>query len=527
MSFAQRLDMRQSQNLVMTPQLQQAIKMLQMSNIELQDYVSSELEQNPLLEAAEGGPVGAESDEPGEPARAERESPERCDEALAQDRIERASETFDTGSENIFADEAVADRREAPTSDGSIYELGATGASPDEASAWSNVGKGGTAQFDDDATSLENRLSEPPTLRRALLDQLGQLKLAATTRLIAADLIEQLDESGYLRVDLYETAARLGADLDTVKSALRAVQCLEPTGVGARSLKECLSLQLRELDRLDPAMAALIENLELLARREVAKLRKICGVDESDLKEMVREIRALDPKPGRQFAHDAAQTVSPDVFVIDNGARGWSVELNSETLPRVLVNQRYAAEVMRGLPKNDRATQVREYLTERAQAANWLVKSIDQRAKTILRVATEIVRQQDGFFAYGVAGLRPLNLKRVAEAIDMHESTVSRVTSNKYVATPRGVFELKYFFTPSIASTNGDEEYSAEAIRQLVRALIDGERPDDVLSDDRIVAILRGAGVDIARRTVTKYREALGVPSSIQRRREKAAVTVF
>lgn len=527
MSFAQRLDLRQSQSLVMTPQLQQAIKMLQMSNIELQDYVASELEQNPLLEVAEERGDAAARDAEPEPQRTESEGVERCDVALADDRLERASETFDTGSENIYADEAVADRREASTSDGSIYELGAVGASADEAGAWSNVGKGGASSFEDETMSLENRLSDPPTLRRALLDQIGQQRLAPTTRLIAVDLIEQLDEAGYLRADLEDTALRLGADLEEVKSALRAVQSLEPTGVGARSLKECLSLQLGERNRLDPAMAALVDNLEMLAKREIPKLRRLCGVDDADLKEMVREIRALDPKPGRQFAHEPSEAISPDVFVIDNGAQGWSVELNSETLPRVLVNQRYAAEVTRGLPKDDRSQQVREYLSERQQAANWLVKSIDQRAKTILRVATEIVRQQDGFFAYGVSGLRPLNLKRVADAIEMHESTVSRVTSNKYVATPRGVFELKYFFTPSIASTDGGEDYSAEAIRHRVKALIDSERPDDVLSDDRIVAILRGAGVDIARRTVTKYREALGVPSSIQRRREKAAVTVF
>ena len=522
----QSLDLRQSQQLVMTPQLQQAIKMLQMSNIELQDYVASEVERNPLLETDERRDQSFDDSSPQSESNASPPEIERCDVALAEDRIERASETFDTGKENIFADEAVADRSAAQSENGSIQEQGLMGSAPD-AGSWSSVGKGGSVHFDDESSSLEGRLSETPTLRRTLLEQLGQLKLSAAVRLIAADIVEQLDECGYFRAELSETALRLGASLEDSKKALRAVQSLEPTGVGARDLKECLSLQLSERNRLDPAMAALIDNLEMLAKREISKLRKLCRVDDEDLREMVREIRALDPKPGRQFAHDAAQSVSPDVFVIDNGAHGWAVELNSETLPRVLVNQRYAAEVSRGLPSGPRGDQVKEYLAEQQQSANWLVKSIDQRARTILRVASEIVRQQDGFFAYGVSGLRPLNLKRVADAIDMHESTVSRVTSNKYVATPRGIFELKYFFTPSIASTCGGEEFSAEAIRHRVKALIDSEQPDDILSDDRIVAILRNAGVDIARRTVTKYREALGVPSSIQRRREKAAVTVF
>ncbi|MCI4663272.1 MAG: RNA polymerase factor sigma-54 [Neomegalonema sp.] len=526
MSFAQRLDMRQSQNLVMTPQLQQAIKMLQMSNIELQDYVHSEMERNPLLEAGDERDRAREAAESPPDKAAPESDGVRCDVALAEDRLERASETFDTGRENIFADEAVADRQGPSPESGSIHEQSLTAASA-EAGAWSTVGKGGSSRFEDESMSLEGRLSEELTLRQTLLQQLGRLRLSPAVRLIAADIVEQLDECGYFRSDLSETAMRLGATLEECKSALRAVQSLEPTGVGARSLKECLSLQLSERNRLDPAMAVLIENLELLAKREAAKLRKMCGVDDDDLREMVREIRALDPKPGRQFAHEPSQTVSPDVFVIDNGVNGWSVELNAETMPRVLLNNRYAAEVSKGLGKGKRADEVKEYLAECHQSANWLVKSIDQRAKTILRVASEIVRQQDGFFAFGVAALRPLNLKRVAEAIDMHESTVSRVTSNKYVATPRGIFELKYFFTPPIASTRGGEEYSAEAIRHRVKALIDGERPDDVLSDDRIVAILRGAGVDIARRTVTKYREALGVPSSIQRRREKSAVTVF
>jgi RNA polymerase sigma-54 factor len=300
---------------------------------------------------------------------------------------------------------------------------------------------------------------------------------------------------------------------------LAILQSFEPSGVCARDLAECLAIQLRERDRLDPAMAMLIRHLDLVARRDFAALRKLCGVDDEDLADMLREVRALDPKPGSAFGAAVLQPVVPDVVVRAAADGSWRIELNAETLPRVLVNQSYYARVARGSKGEDRA-----YLTECLQTANWLVKSLDQRAKTILKVATEIVRQQDAFLTHGVEHLRPLNLKTVAEAIAMHESTVSRVTSNKYMATPRGLFELKYFFTAAIASSEGGEAHSAEAVRHRIRTLIDAEPADEVLSDDALVKILRDGGIDIARRTVAKYREALRIPSSVQRRREKQAL---
>jgi RNA polymerase sigma-54 factor len=257
--------------------------------------------------------------------------------------------------------------------------------------------------------------------------------------------------------------------------------------------------------------------LPLLAARNVAALIRICGVDAADLAEMVAEIKALDPRPGHAFDPPVAQPVIPDILMRAQPDGGWAIELNAETLPRVLVNNRYYARVSRaGLSNTDR-----EYLSERLQAANWLVKSLHQRATTILKVASEIVRQQDGFFREGVQSLRPLILRDIADAIGMHESTVSRVTTNKYIATPRGLFELKYFFTAAIPAARGGDAHSAEAVRFRIRGLIEAETSDDTLSDERIVELLQENGIDIARRTVAKYREAMRIPSSVQRRREK------
>ena len=245
-------------------------------------------------------------------------------------------------------------------------------------------------------------------------------------------------------------------------------------------------------------------------------LGRACGVGDEDLQEMIAELKALTPRPGAAFGGEPSQTVIPDVFVRPDPAGGWRVELNADTLPRLLVDKRYHATVAGGA----RSDKDRTFVAECAAQAAWLVKSLDQRAKTILKVASEIVRQQDAFLAFGVECLRPLNLKTVADAIGMHESTVSRVTSNKYLATPRGVFELKFFFTSAIASSDGGAAHSAEAVRHRIKQLIDGEaRAEQVLSDDRIVEILKEAGVDIARRTVAKYREALRIPSSVERKR--------
>jgi RNA polymerase sigma-54 factor len=335
-------------------------------------------------------------------------------------------------------------------------------------------------------------------------------------RVIGQHLIDMTDEAGYLRGDLESLAELLGAPLELVEETLRAMQGFEPCGVFARDLRECLTLQLKEQDRCDPAMAAMIDNLGLLATHDLVALKRAARVSDEDLCDMIAEVKLLNPKPGLKYGSTPTQPIVPDVLVRSLPDGSFHVELNSDTLPRVLVNQTYYATVSKSASKQEKS-----YLVDCLQTANWLVKSLDQRARTILKVAQEIVRQQDAFLTYGVRHLRPLNLKTVADAISMHESTVSRVTANKYMATSRGLFELKYFFTSAIAATSNGDAHSSEAVRHRIREMIRAEPAADVLSDDRIVERLKGDGIDIARRTVAKYREALGIPSSVQRRRLK------
>ncbi len=496
MALTTRLDIRQTQSLVMTPQLQQAIKLLQLSNVEVSEYVEREIEQNPLIERDE--PDGAEA-APVETGTWEGPpEPQLLDTVDPNNRNERGGEApLDTDFENLWSDE------------GSGFDPGVA--------RWG--GGGGHGDFDEGGGDLENTLTRQATLRDHLFDQLNVDFVDPVDRLIGANFVDMIDESGYLAEEHpAQVAEAMGCSLEKALAVLDRLQCFDPPGIFARNLKECLALQLKERNRLDPAMAALLDNLDALARRDASTLLRLCGVSSEDLTDMVAEIRALNPKPGLIFDSSVAQPVIPDVLMRPQPGGGWLVELNQETLPRVLINQRYYATVS-GQAKNKA---VKEFLAERLQSANWLVKALHQRANTILRVSSEIVAQQDGFFRHGVSGLRPLVLRDIANAISMHESTVSRVTTNKYIATPRGLFELKYFFTTAIASSGGGEAYSAEAIRHRIRGLIDHELVDGVLSDDGIVDILRRDGVDIARRTVAKYREALGIPSSVQRRREKS-----
>jgi RNA polymerase sigma-54 factor len=499
-SIGPRLDMRQAQGLVMTPQLQQAIKLLQMSSIELSSFVEAELERNPLLEREE-----PDQDTREEPP--ERSGDERVGEAIldpidrGQDREPQTEAPLDTDFSNKF-DQGPGDSPDL----GSWGDAGGGG------------GGGGGKDFDDPDFGFENILSRPTSLREHLLAQAAVEIKDAGDRIVAHGLINQVDEAGYLHADLAQMAEGLGCDVARVEAVLARTQMFEPAGVMARSLRECLALQLRERNRLDPAMEALLDNLPLLGKRDIPALLRACGVDAADLADMVAEIKALDPKPGHIFDDNAAQPIVPDVLMRRASDGGWIVELNTDSLPRVLVNQSYHARITRGTSK--RAD--REFVSDQLQAANWLVKSLHQRAQTILKVATEIVRQQHGFFAYGVSLLRPLVLRDISAAIEMHESTVSRVTTNKFIASPQGIFELKYFFTSSISDTAGGEGHSAESVRHRIRSMIEAETADKVLSDDALVDILKGDGIDIARRTVAKYREALGIPSSVQRRREKA-----
>jgi RNA polymerase sigma-54 factor len=483
----------------MTPQLQQAIKLLQLSNIELSEFVEQELEQNPLLErddAPADAPiavVGATDDWP-----------------TAHDPAEPATVMLDDGA-SFDAEDGTLWQSEAGAEGGGDVDYGGD---PD---AWKGRLNAPSGAGSDDLPDIGETLRQNVTLREHLIGQLNCDIDDPADRLIGLHFVEILDESGYLTADIENVAYLLGASLEHVEAILARLQCFDPSGVFARNLSECLAIQLRERDRLDPCMKRLLDHLPLLANRDAASLMRICGVDAEDLNQMVAEIKALNPKPGLGFDIASVQPVVPDILMRAQPGGGWIIELNSETLPRVLVNNRYYAKVTRGVSRKTE----REYLSERFQSANWLVKSLDQRANTILRVATEIVRQQDGFFAHGVSQLRPLILRDIADAIGMHESTVSRVTTNKYIATPRGLFELKYFFTSAISGSHGAISHSAEAVRFKIKSLIDAESAMEVLSDDRIVEILRESNIEIARRTVAKYREAMRIPSSVLRRRDK------
>lgn len=510
MGLSAKLTLRQGQSLTMTPQLLQAIKLLQLSTLELSAFIEAELEKNPLLERADEAPEPA-GEEPFEPD-GEADAPRAWDSTT----LETGSEALEAALDTDFSNTFEAERIPAPQE-----RAGAEAPGLSEA-AWSGAGgaaPGSSGGFDAEAPDLEAYVAERISLAEHLSRQFAVATADPGLRLIGAALIDAIDEAGYCRADLDEVAARLGCDRARVEATLALIQTLEPTGIGARDLAECLALQLKERDRFDPAMAALVTNLPLLARRDFAALRKLCGVEDEDLLDMAAELRRLDPKPGRGFGGEPAAPAIPDVSIRAAPDGAWQIELNSDALPRLLVNATYAAQITAQAGSDAD----RSFVSGCLQSANWLTRSLDQRARTILKVASEIVRQQDGFFAHGVEHLRPLNLKTVADAIGMHESTVSRVTSGKHMATPRGLYEMKYFFSAAIRAADGGEAHSAEAVRSRVKALIEAESPDETLSDDALVARLRAEKIDIARRTVAKYRESLRIPSSVERRREKKA----
>lgn len=454
----------------MTPQMQQAIKLLQMNNIELQDFLDEEMVQNPLLEKAEKDSDG--------------EADESSEGPLEQDN--------DTGSDDEKQD----------------FDAG---------HKMAEVGAGGNSSFNDDLPDFEDRLVRQKTLREHLQEQLAIDADSPLMRSIGTLLIDRLDEAGYLRDDVATLAAQIGCSEELIASTLARLKGFDPVGVFASDLAECLSLQLADEGKLTPAYQKLLQHLSLLAQHDYKKLASLCGVDEGAINEMTAVLRRLNPRPSADFDHVVAQTALPDVLMKalpKHVGGGWRVELNSDTLPRVLVNQDYYTEVTaRTKDKSER-----EYMTTQLNNASWLVKALDQRAQTILKVASEIVEHQDGFFLYGIEFLKPLTLREVAEAIDMHESTVSRVTTGKFIGTPRGLFELKFFFTSSIEGADG-QAISSQAVKARIKALTDAETVDNVLSDDDLVELLTKEGMQVARRTVAKYRDALGILSSVQRRR--------
>lgn len=488
--FSQKLDLRQSQSLVMTPQLQQAIKLLQLSNLELAEFVEEELERNPLLEKGEPENTDKTNDN---------ESEDNATEALKKETLEKEAPTPAQESDRIEDSYKNDD-----------FDAGSRSA---------DIGSGGNSKFEDIENSLENRITEKKTLRSHLNSQLFVACDDPRDRMVGGLLIDQLDESGYLRADKNALAQQLGCSLERIEKLLGILKGFDPTGVFAADLTDCLALQLEERGQLDTPMKALLENLSLIADHDLPKLANLCGVNETYLADMISEIRALNPKPAAPFDHLVVQTAIPDVLMkrkAKNLGGGWRVELNSETLPRVLVNQEYYTEVS-AVTKDKKD---REYITTQLSAANWLVRAMEQRALTILKVSSEIIEQQENFFNYGIEFLQPLTLKDIAAKIDMHESTVSRVTTGKFMGTPRGIFELKFFFSTALVSASG-VSHSAESIKARIKTMIDAEDPKKILSDDKIVASLKDGGVDIARRTVAKYREAMHIGSSVQRRKEK------
>jgi RNA polymerase sigma-54 factor len=490
MALSPRLEVRQSQSLTLTPQLMQSIRLLQLSHLELNAFVDAELLRNPLLER-EDGTEAVETVETAPEVTAYEDAVEAGERIQDADAI---AGSFDTEVENVFPEQRGEDR---------LIEWGQGGGAAGEPGA-----------------DIDQFVAARPTLSEYLNEQIGLLLTDPAERMIARFLADGLNEAGYLTVELDAVAEQLGASPEAVETVLHKLQTLEPIGVFARSVKECLALQLRERDRLDPMMQRLLDHLDLVAGHDLAALARAVGAERDDLVDMLAELRALDPKPGRAFERGPVEAVVPDVFVRE-GPAGWIVELNTDILPRVLVNRTYYASVT----GKARGAADKSFLVDCLQTANWLTKSLDQRAQTMLKVATEIVRQQDEFLHRGIAFLKPMTLKLVADAIDMHESTVSRVTSNKYVATPRGVFEMKYFFTTALASSTGEGEHSAEAVRHRIRQLIDAEAPADILSDDTIAELLqKEQGIEVARRTVAKYREAMNIPSSVVRRRQKRAL---
>ncbi|MDD3030211.1 MAG: RNA polymerase factor sigma-54 [Alphaproteobacteria bacterium] len=486
MNLAQNIEQKQAQTLVMTPQLQQAIKLLQMSNLELGSFIEEELERNPLLEREES--FGGEK------------------------RSDVLAENFSRGpspSEPSSNDHAV--QNDPPWDSTSFPE-----------DPFSGDGRKERAPFDDPFDATKN-IAEKQSLRMRLQEQVNVDFPDPADRMIAMALIELLDEAGYLPPDVSSVCDQLGARPEHVDFIVARLQRFEPCGIFARSLHECLALQLHERNRLDPAMGLLLQNLDLLARRKFDSLMKRCNVSAEDLADMIAEIRCLNPKPAADFASDVTPPIVPDVFLRPQPDGGWHIELNTATLPRVLANERYYAKIQASA--NRKAD--KDYIADHWQKANWLIKAMHQRATTILKVSSEIVRQQEAFFSKGVHYLKPLVLKDIAEAVSMHESTISRVTQHKYIATPRGLFELKYFFTTALARSDGGDAMSSEAVRARIRMLIETERPQAVLSDDHLSMILRGEGIDIARRTVAKYREAMNIPTSARRRREKRSAMVL
>jgi RNA polymerase sigma-54 factor len=503
MALTTRLNLRQLQTMTMTPQLLQSIKLLQLTQLELEQFVDQQVESNPLIERVSTGDDNFADRDSG--SNSDQVDPESHDWASSDLEVSAAaiSDKLDSSLANVFPDDPG-------NGDGGTV-------TPQNSTSLPGLPMAGRSESD---YSLEEFVQTMPSLRDVVMEQIPFIFSDRAQQAIAVELTDRLDERGYVEFDLAALSERLGCTQDMISTVLSGLQSCDPAGIFARDLAECLSLQCARKNRLDPAMLSLLDNLDLLARRDFKSLSQMCGVDEGDLIDMLEEIRRLDPRPGLAYETSPTQGIIHDVEVSAAPDGTWRIELNNDALPRIIVDRQYYAEVSGSKLKKEEKTFIADCMAN----ATWLERSLDQRATTILKVATEIVTQQDRFLTHGVSGLKPMTMKSVADAISMHESTVSRIASNKYILTPRGLFEIRYFFTVAISGTGEDGgEYSSESVRQRIRDLIDNETIEKVLSDDTLVSLLKDEGIEIARRTVAKYREGMNIASSVQRRREKKA----
>ncbi len=479
MAIEMRQQMKMTQQLVMTPQLQQAIKLLQLSRLELQDVVRQELEENPILDEV------TELDEIKEPEQIELNEKEAEPELAATDfqEVRAGEETRDADWDSYL--------------DGYNYAAG-------------------EQYFDDDERpSFENLLTKKSTLADHLTWQLGLTKLTDEQMVVGTEIIGNIDEDGYLRASVADIAIACGVEECFVEGVLGRIHEFDPVGVGARNLQECLLLQVVSLGMGGSLVEAVLKNhLKDLESRKYKQAARVLGVEINDILAAARIIAELDPKPGRMFGQDDVQYISADIFVYKVGTE-YVVTLNEEGLPNLRINPLYATDAKSGRQMDAKAE---EYISEKMRSAMWLIKSIQQRQRTIYKVAKSLVKFQRDFLEHGIQYLKPLVLRDIADDIGMHESTISRVTTSKYMQTPQGLFELKYFFNSGISTNEGDF-IASESVKSKIKEIVEGEDPRKPYSDQRLVELLSSHNINIARRTITKYREMLRIGSSSERKR--------
>lgn len=508
-TISQNLNIKQVQSLVMTPQLQQSLKMLELSTQDLVEYINQELEKNPLLEKEE---YLSNDDEEIVDLSESNLNSENIIPQENKDTFEVASDRSSSENDSNIKDyDSIWEDRIDNLKNNKEYTNNSS-----KSSEYQQGNVSGREHFDK-TSYFEQTIAEEISFQFHIIDQINLEFSDNKDRLMAYQLLESLDSNGYVTTNLYELADKLSCHKELLDSILIRCQNFSPTGIFARNLKECLVLQIKDINRYDPIMEIMLDNLHLVADCDFKQLSKICKIRKDEVIEMCNEVRLLNPRPANIFNHDYTQLVVPDIFLRKNDKDEWKLELNTETLPRLLVNGEYYSQIKANASDEKEI----KYISESFSSANWFIKAINQRAETILKVATEIVIQQEEFLDKGIMYLKPMIQSNIAEKLDIHESTVGRVTSNKYISTPRGVFELKYFFSSAIQGSMGNGDISNKAVKQVISELINKETIDNILSDDKISERLKSKGMNIARRTVSKYRKSLNIPSSTKRRKIK------